>query len=45
MNDHPGHAFYNLNIDAGSMWSRRLIDGLIAKETPAKQVIPIHPTA
>ena len=45
MNDHPDHAFYNLNIDAGSMWARRLIDGLIAKETPAKQVIPIHQTA
>jgi phenylpropionate dioxygenase-like ring-hydroxylating dioxygenase large terminal subunit len=42
MNDHPDHAFYNLNIDAGSMWARRLIDGLIAKETPAKQVIPIR---
>jgi Vanillate O-demethylase oxygenase C-terminal domain len=48
MNDHPNHTFYNLNIDAGSMWARRLIDGLIAKETtpkPAKQVIAIHPSA
>jgi phenylpropionate dioxygenase-like ring-hydroxylating dioxygenase large terminal subunit len=48
MNDHPDHAFYNLNIDAGSMWARRLIDGLIAKEAspkPAKQVIAIHPSA
>ena len=23
MNDHPDHKFYNLNIDAGSMWARR----------------------
>jgi phenylpropionate dioxygenase-like ring-hydroxylating dioxygenase large terminal subunit len=45
MNDHPDHAFYNLNIDAGSMWARRLIDGLIAKEAPAKLVIPIRLTA
>jgi vanillate O-demethylase monooxygenase subunit len=48
MNDHPDHAFYNLNIDAGSMWARRLIDGLIAKEAsgkPAKQVIPIRQSA
>ena len=33
------------NIDAGSMWARRLIDGLIAKETPAKQVIPVRLSA
>jgi vanillate O-demethylase monooxygenase subunit len=48
MNDRPNHAFYNLNIDAGSMWARRLIDGLIAKEAPlnpAKQVIPIRLSA
>ena len=32
MNDHPEHRFYNLNIDAGSMWARRLIDGLVARE-------------
>jgi phenylpropionate dioxygenase-like ring-hydroxylating dioxygenase large terminal subunit len=27
---HPDHQFYNLNIDAGSMWARRLIDGMVA---------------
>jgi vanillate O-demethylase monooxygenase subunit len=32
MNDHPDHPFYNLNIDAGSMWARRLIDGMVARE-------------
>jgi hypothetical protein len=26
MDAHPDHQFYNLNIDAGSMWARRLID-------------------
>lgn len=28
----PGRLFYNLNIDAGSMWSRRKIDRMIAAE-------------
>ncbi|WP_248304553.1 aromatic ring-hydroxylating dioxygenase subunit alpha [Breoghania sp. L-A4] len=32
MNEHPGREFYNLNIDAGSMWARRLIDKMIAEE-------------
>jgi vanillate O-demethylase monooxygenase subunit len=30
--DNPGHQFYNLNIDAGAMWARRLIDQMIAAE-------------
>ena len=34
--------FYDLNIDAGSMWARRLIDGLIAKEQPTHAVIPVR---
>jgi vanillate O-demethylase monooxygenase subunit len=38
----PGHSFYNLNIDAGSMWARRLIDALVAKE-PAPSPHPIIP--
>ncbi len=28
----PGREFYNLNIDAGAMWARRLIDQMLAKE-------------
>ncbi len=28
----PDHQFYNLNIDAGSMWARRLIDQMIDAE-------------
>lgn len=31
---HPGRAFYNLRIDAGAVWARRLIDRLIAEEQP-----------
>jgi vanillate O-demethylase monooxygenase subunit len=45
MDERPGHAFYNLNIDAGSVWARKLIDGLISKEQPAppaKAVIPVR---
>ena len=33
IDEHPGKVFYNLNIDAGSMWARRLIDRMIAAET------------
>ena len=42
MDEHPDHQFYNLNIDAGSMWARRLIDGLVAREVPAHTVVPIR---
>lgn len=30
--EHPDHEFYNLNIDAGAIWARRLIDKLVAAE-------------
>ena len=36
MEEHPDRIFYNLNIDAGSMWARRLIDQMIAKEQRPK---------
>ena len=29
---HPDKRFYNLNIDGGAMWARRLIDRMIAAE-------------
>ena len=45
IDDHPDHQFYNLNIDAGSLWARRLIDGLVAQEKPAATVIPIRQSA
>ncbi|WP_217236281.1 aromatic ring-hydroxylating dioxygenase subunit alpha [Streptomyces sp. AC555_RSS877] len=28
----PGHEFYNLNIDVGGMWVRRIVDAQIARE-------------
>ena len=46
--DHPGYSFYNLNIDAGSMWMRRLIDKMIAAESggpAASRVIPLRSLA
>ncbi len=36
IDDHPDHDFYNLNIDAGAMWARRLIDRMIAGEQAPK---------
>ena len=30
--ENPDHIFYNLNIDSGSMWARRLIDRMIDEE-------------
>lgn len=48
IDDHPDHHFYNLNIDAGTMWMRRLIDRMIAKEVPARSahaVIPLRSVA
>jgi phenylpropionate dioxygenase-like ring-hydroxylating dioxygenase large terminal subunit len=32
IDDHPDKQFYNLNIDSGAMWARRLIDQIIAHE-------------
>ncbi|MXN67178.1 Rieske 2Fe-2S domain-containing protein [Stappia sp. GBMRC 2046] len=34
--ENPDHIFYNLNIDAGSMWARKLIDKMILEENSAK---------
>ena len=35
---HPDHAFYNLNVDAGGMWARRVIERLIAQEQRAQDL-------
>jgi vanillate O-demethylase monooxygenase subunit len=32
MDENPDRIFYNLNIDAGAMWTRKLIDRMVAKE-------------
>ncbi|GCL61644.1 aromatic ring-hydroxylating dioxygenase subunit alpha [Pseudaquabacterium pictum] len=47
IDEHPDHQFYNLNIDAGSMWARKLIDRLVAAEAPAPgpRTIPLRPAA
>ena len=31
--ENPDHVFYNLNIDAGSMWARKLIDRMVTEES------------
>lgn len=39
----PGYDFYNLNIDAGSMWTRRIVAQMIAAETVTdEQFSSIH---
>ncbi|MES2715959.1 MAG: aromatic ring-hydroxylating dioxygenase subunit alpha [Pseudomonadota bacterium] len=47
IDEHPDHQFYNLNIDAGSMWARKLIDRLVAAEAPTAgpRTIPLRPAA
>ena len=37
IDEHPGPRFYNLNIDAGAMWARRLIDAMLAPRAPSRQ--------
>ena len=32
VDEHPDKQFYNLNIDGGAMWARRLIDQMMAEE-------------
>lgn len=32
---HPDKEFYNLNIDGGAMWARRMIDLMLAAEDPS----------
>lgn len=32
IDNNPDHVIYNLNIDAGSMWARKLIEAMIAEE-------------
>jgi vanillate O-demethylase monooxygenase subunit len=39
----PGRGFNNLNIDAGALWARKLIDGLVAAESHGRPVIPLRP--
>ena len=39
MDEHPEKVFFNLNIDAGSMWSRRLIDRMIEAERPGPRAV------
>ena len=45
MLDHPDKEFYNLNIDAGAMWARRIIDAQIAAESTGGQPQPMRRVA
>ncbi len=39
IDDHPDKQFYNLNIDGGAMWARRLIDRMVARELPDERYV------
>jgi len=43
IDEHPDHKFYNLNIDAGSLWARRLIDRMVAAETTPPRATAAEP--
>ena len=43
IDERPGYSFYNLNIDAGSMWARRLIEQMVQAETPAAARLGVIP--
>jgi vanillate O-demethylase monooxygenase subunit len=34
MDENPDRVFYNLNIDTGAMWARRMIDRMVTLENP-----------
>ena len=36
INRNPAREFYNLNIDAGAMWARRITDKMVEKESQPK---------
>ncbi|MBV9812510.1 MAG: aromatic ring-hydroxylating dioxygenase subunit alpha, partial [Acetobacteraceae bacterium] len=38
---HPRQPFYNLNIDAGALWARRLIDAMVARERAASPLAAV----
>lgn len=44
IDERPGYSFYNLPIDAGAMWARRLIDRMIDAER-RPPVIALRPAA
>jgi vanillate O-demethylase monooxygenase subunit len=35
IDENPDRVFYNLSIDAGAMWARRMIDRMVARENPS----------
>lgn len=45
IDEHPDHQFYNLNIDAGSMWARRLTEAMVARERAPSHAIAIRRAA
>ena len=42
IDEHPDHVFYILNIDAGAMWARRLIDKMVEAEGLPQRIVPMR---
>lgn len=38
IDENPGRVFYNINIDSGALWARRLIDRMIDAERPSTRI-------
>ena len=45
IDDHPEQSFHNLNIDAGAVHARRLIEAMVAHDSPVGGTIPIRALA
>lgn len=39
IDENPDHTFYNLNIDSGSMWARKLIDRMLERDDQQQRPI------
>jgi vanillate O-demethylase monooxygenase subunit len=42
MDENPSRVFYNLNIDGGAMWARRLIDAMVAAERETEPLAAVR---
>jgi phenylpropionate dioxygenase-like ring-hydroxylating dioxygenase large terminal subunit len=42
MEENPSRLFYNLNIDGGAMWARRLVDAMVAAERETEPLAAVR---
>jgi vanillate O-demethylase monooxygenase subunit len=41
LDEHPERGFYDLNIDAGAVWARKLIDSMIDEERARSKLVMV----